>query len=171
MDDVMFTRSFHIKSVRSKGNYMQHQYAFIKTHSPQQVRAVVDEAQRLGYTPLYKPNYKYVDLVVFMSSGELLLLVDPHPRTIKYLDTYNFREIKQTRHIRRDLCGKTYSQDGQAVLDVVEKSYVPETIDVQPPKWVKPNAYNPIVNWVAEKFISAYAVVRKVAVALIKHIK
>lgn len=149
---------------------MQHQNAFIKTHSPQQVRAVVDEAQRLGYTPCYKPNYKHVDIVVFKDNGELLLFVAPHPRTIKYLD-HNFREIKQTRHIRRDLCGKTYSQDGQAVLEVVEKPYVPATIDVQPLKWVKPNAYNPIVNWVAEKFINAYAVVRKVAVALINHIK
>lgn len=151
---------------------MQHQNAFIKTHSPQQVRAVVDEAQRLGYTAApCKPNYKLVDAVVFYADGTLHLLVYLHPRTEAYMHSRGYKEIKQTRHIRRDLCGKTYSQDGQVVLDVVNKSYVPATINVQPYKWVKPTAYNPIVNWFAEKFISAYAVVRKVAVALINHIK
>lgn len=152
---------------------MQHQNAFIKTHSPQQVRAVVDEAQRLGYTPRHKhkPNYRYVEVVVFYADGTLQLLVHLHPRTEAYLNSTGYKEIKQTRHIRRDLCGKTYSQDGQAVLDVVNKSYVPETINVNPYKWVKPTAYNPIINWFAEKFINAYAVVRKVAVALINHIK
>lgn len=150
---------------------MQHQNAFIKTHSPQQVRAVVDEAQRLGYTPYTKPNYKLVSVVLFHKDGNLSLMIRHDEQHARYLKQHGYHEIKQTRHIRRDLCGKTYSQDGQAVLDVVEKSYVPETLDVQPLKWVKPNAYNPIVNWVAEKFISAYAVVRKVAVAFIKHIK
>lgn len=150
---------------------MQHQNAYIKTHSPQQVRAVVDEAQRLGYTVLCKPNYKYVEAVVFHSDGFLTLKVCLLGSTESCLASQGYRKIKQTRHIRRDLCGKTYSQDGQAVLDVIGKSYVPETINVHPFKWIKPSAYNPIVNWVAEKFISAYAVVRKVAVAFIKHIK
>lgn len=167
----MFILSFHIKSVRSKGNYMQHQNAFIKTHSPQQVRAVVDEAQRLGYTRLYPVNYKEVKSVVLRSDGTYQLKRYHSEVSDNYFSTFGYREIKQTRHIRRDLCGKTYSQDGQAVLEVVEKSYVPETIDVQPLKWVKPNAYNPIVNWVAEKFINAYAVVRKVVSTFIKHIK
>ena len=150
---------------------MQHQNAFIKTHSPQQVRDVVAEAQRLGYTPCYKPNYKYVEAVLFHSDGGLSLKVYHTEAHSEWLESRGYRHIKQTRHIRRDLCGVTYSQDGQAVLDVVGKSYVPETINVHPFKWVKPNAYNPIVNWVVEKFISAYAVVRKVAVAFIKHIK
>ena len=150
---------------------MQHQNAFIKTHSPQQVRAVVDEAQRLGYTAPFKHNYKLVDAVEFNADGTLHLLVYLHPRTEAYMLSAGYKEIKQTRHIRRDLCGKTHSQDGQAVLDVVGKSYVPETINVHPFKWIKPSAYNPIVNWVAEKFIRAYAVVRKVAVAFIKHVK
>jgi pullulanase/glycogen debranching enzyme len=150
---------------------MRHQNAFIKTHSPQQVRAVVEEAQRLGYTLLYPVNYKEVVSVVFRSDGTYQL---KRYHTFSSDDLFNklgYREIKRTRYIRRDLCGKTYSQDGQAVLDVVEKSYVPETVDVQPLKWVKPNAYNPIVSWVAEKFINAYAVVRKVVSKFIKHIK
>lgn len=150
---------------------MQHQNAFIKTHSPQQVRAVVDEAQRLGYTPDYKLNYKYVDSVVFHSDGGLTLRGWHTEIHTDILKRSGYREIKQTRHIRRDLCGKTYSQDGQAVLDVVEKSYVPETVDVRIFNWTKPNAYNPIVNWVAEKLIGAYAAVRKVTAAFIKHIK
>lgn len=150
---------------------MQHQNAFIKTHSPQQVRTVVDEAQRLGYTPYSKPNYKYVEAVLFHSDGGLSLKVYHAEHHTEFLKQQGYREIKQTRHIRRDLCGKTYSQDGKAVLSVVGKSYVPETIDVHPFKWVKPSAYNPIVNWVAEKFISAYAVVRKVLSIFIKHIK
>ncbi|AHY26784.1 hypothetical protein vB_AbaP_Acibel007_13 [Acinetobacter phage vB_AbaP_Acibel007] len=150
---------------------MQHLNAFIKTHSPQQVRAVVDEAQRLGYTPYYKPNYKYVEAVLFHSDGGLSLKVYHTEEHSEWLVSRGYRHIKQTRQIRRDLCGGTYSQDGQAVLDVVNKGYVPKTINVQPYKWIKPTAYNPIINWFAEKFISAYAVVRKVAVAFINHIK
>lgn len=150
---------------------MQYQNAFIKTYSPQQVRAVVNEARRLGYTRLNIVDYKEVVSVVFTIWGGFQLKRYHSEISDAFFKEYGYREIKQTRHIRRELCGKTYSQDGQAVLVVVEKSYVPETIDVQPLKWVKPSAYNPIVNWVAEKFISAYAVVRKVAVAFIKHIK
>lgn len=167
----MFILSFHIKSVHSKGNYMQHQNAFIKTHSPQQVRAVVDEAQRLGYTPVTKPNYKYVEAVLFHSDGGLSLKVYHTDAHSEWLESRGYRHIKQTRHIRRDLCGVTYSQDGHAVLDVVNKSYVPKTIDVEAHKWFMPTAYNPVVNWFAEKFISAYSVVRKVAAAFINHIK
>lgn len=150
---------------------MPYQNAFIKTYSPQQVRAVVDEARRLGYTLRYPVNYKEVMSVVFRMDGLCQLKRFHTEVSDDFFKQLGYREIKQTRHIRRDLCGKTYSQDGQAVLDVVEKSYVPKTLNVNLFKWVKPSAYNPIVNWVADKFISAYAVVRKVAVAFIKHIK
>lgn len=149
---------------------MQHQNAYIKTYSPQQVRAVVDEAQRLGYTVQCKPNYKYVEAVVFHSDGLLTLkLLDVFDEG--FLEQQGYRKIKQTRHIRRDLCGSTYSQDGQAVLDVVEKSYLPNTVDVEPYKWIKPTAYNPIVQWFADKAFKVFNAVRNVAVAFIKHIK
>lgn len=146
--------------------------AFIITHSPQQVRAVVDEAYRLGYVAVHKPNYKYVEAVVFHSDGHLSLKVfHSDPYHSDYLRQWGYKEIKQTRHIRRDLCGNTYSQDGLAVLEVVPNGYTPKTLDVEASKWLKPNASNPIVQWVADKAIKVLNTLRTVAVAFIKHIK
>lgn len=145
--------------------------AFIITHSPQQVRAVIDEAYRLGYTAVHKPNYKYVEAVVFHADGNLTLKVYHSDLHRDYLRVNGYKEIKQTRHIRRDLCGNTYSQDGLAVLEVVPNDYTPKLIDVEPYKWLKPNASNPIVQWVADKAIKVLNTLRTVAVAFIKHIK
>lgn len=145
--------------------------AFIVTHTPQQVRAVVDEAYRLGYVACYKPNYKYVEAVVFHGDGHLTLKVFHSELNGDNLRQNGYKEIKQTRHIRRDLCGNTYSQDGLAVLEVVPNGYTPKTLDVEATKWLKPNASNPIVQWVADKAIKVLNTLRTVAVAFIKHIK
>lgn len=133
---------------------MQFKNAFIVTHSPQQVAAVVSEIERLGYRVDFKFNYRQVAGVAMFSDGGVSLISKIRAaRTIMCLTAAGNLEIKQIRHLRRDLCtpNKTLSQDGNAVLYVVEK-----------PVWAKPSAYSPIVTWVVKKAAPLVAVVKRV---------
>lgn len=99
--------------------------AYILCYSPEQVRAVVDEGERLGYTRRNAPNYKQVTLVRFTDEGDLFLTT----RLDEELDWYianalaihpDITRIMQTRHIRTVLAplGEVLSQDGNSVLRV-----------------------------------------------------
>lgn len=147
---------------------MKFKNAFIKTHSPEQVRAVVDEAKRLGYSLLSPMNYKDVATVIFYKDGCVALDTDKTGDFQSLLCAFDYLEVKQTRHIRRDLCDPTISQDGQAVLAVTSKPTAPEPVS---PPWRKPEAYNPLVRWGAGVLLGAYVKVRNIVSAFIRHIK
>lgn len=99
--------------------------AYILCYSPEQVRAVVDEGERLGYKRRNATNYKGVTLVRFTDEGDLFLIT----RLDDDLDYYitvatqhypDIIRIMQTRHIRTVLAplGEVLSQDGNSVLRV-----------------------------------------------------
>lgn len=102
------------------------QNAYILCYSPEQVRAVVDEGERLGYTRRYTPNYKQVTIVHFSTDGNMYLRTytgDDLDDYINWLTNYGGLpaiRIMQTRHIRTVLAplGEVLSQDGNSVLRV-----------------------------------------------------
>lgn len=98
--------------------------AYILCYAPEQVRAVVDEGERLGYTchPIV-PNYKDVTIVRFSRLGNLYLNTYTYEELDNYiqsLKTLGHTQIMQTRHIRTVLAplGEVLSQDGNSVLRV-----------------------------------------------------
>lgn len=100
--------------------------AYILCYSPEQVRAVVDEGERLGYTRRNAPNYKSVTIVRFSTNGNMYLRTNTGDNLdgyINWLTKYGdvpVTRIMQTRHIRTVLAplGEVLSQDGNSVLRV-----------------------------------------------------
>lgn len=99
--------------------------AYILCYSPEHVRAVVDEGERLGYSRRNAPNYKEVTLVRFTVHGGMLLVNLSGEALDLYIDTLwkyhsDIIRIMQTRHIRTVLAplGEVLSQDGNSVLRV-----------------------------------------------------
>lgn len=100
--------------------------AYILCYSPEHVRAVVDEGERLGYTRRNAPNYKDVTIVRFSKLGYMYLRtckdanLDEYINYLKETPNPPCIRIMQTRHLRTQLAplAEVLSQDGNSVLHV-----------------------------------------------------